>query len=97
MSRSHWDLLIYHDKSEHSERLVTEFKEFVQGLEEDIGEEVKVASTAEYFNTGCRFASMDDALYRYGSWFTIIYDVQLLTLKFSAFQLALEIIANNNK
>ena len=68
--RDQWDILIYHNQSDHAVQLVQQLKSLINGLRNDVGEEVKVASTTELFNTGSMFDSMDDALRR---WVCVIF------------------------
>lgn len=60
-----FDALIYHSSSPHAAALADRLKSIIQSVRDDIGEEVKVASTAEHFATGTMFESMEDALSRY--------------------------------
>lgn len=60
--RQQFDVLIFHHDGKHEEILAEELRELMLKL--PIGEEVKVASTAEYFTTGTLFDSMEDALDR---------------------------------
>lgn len=62
--KEQFDVLVYHFDGPEEEACYEQLLSIVKKVEDDVGEEIKIANIGEHFATGDRFDSMEDALDR---------------------------------